>query len=188
MLGGFGGRKWHWHTFISGYFGFSMLYYFCVWDKQTKPGNVQTKQCSGACQSTFNRKLISVFHVTLRPSHTPNPSMIALTPLYPLTTTPPQFFSFSLHIVKLEVYSTCGLQGLDTLNFIYRYLIPNKMPHAQVTGGLSFCQHLVLNMQWRVYLAFWSLKDIEVIFKNYVFTSHENTQFLHYKDQLIKAV
>jgi hypothetical protein len=31
-------------------------------------------------------------------------------------------------------------------------------------------------------------KNIEVIFKNYVLTSYENTQFLHYKDQLVKAL
>jgi len=80
--------------------------------------------------------------------------MIALTPLYPLTTAPPHFFFFSLHMLKLKVYATCGLQGFDTLNFIYRYLKPKKMYHTQVLEGLSFCQHLVLNMQWRGYLAF----------------------------------
>lgn len=61
------------------------------------------------------------------------------------------------------------------------------MSHAQVTEELSFCQHLVLNMPWRVYSAFWSLKYIEVIFKNYILTSHENTEFLRYEDQLVKA-
>ena len=37
-------------------------------------------------------------------------------------------------------------------------------------------------------IGFWSLKEFEVLFKNYVLTSHENTQFLHYKDQLVKTI
>jgi hypothetical protein len=88
-------------------------------------GERSKKQCSGGCR-TFNRKLLSVFHVYTAPfsyglpiDDSINPSLL---PYHDTTT----IFLLNFHMVKLKVYSTYGLQGFDTLNFIHGYLIPKK--------------------------------------------------------------